>query len=443
MDHLMYRWRWLLHLSTRWLFQQLTPGGLSILASLILAGIAGLSSTESMIHLLFFFGLALLALAGIGSRFVTYSFRAIRILPRFGTVGEPLRYQVILQNLTPYSQKGLKLNEAFTHLFPSFREFRSIKIRHQWDGTWRQQWRNHVERQRTAIAQPQDLPPLKSETKTKVTGEVMPLQRGRLDLKTVTLSCPDPLGLIYRRQTYDCPQSVCILPQRYRLPPLKLSNARRYQLGDHTLAASIGEALEFRSLRDYRPGDPTNKIHWKSWAKVGRPIVKEQQEESAVHHALILDTFQSDAHSEIFEEAIAVAVSFLTQEQPEETKLDVIFAGQEVRCVTVGKGLRQRAQILETIATLTPCQNRPLDILTPLVQTRLPRLSGCFCILLNLDATRYAFLKRLAQSGIPCKAIVLCEQKTDLDEDLCDSLAPQCDTYLVSVTDMQQDLFQL
>lgn len=443
MDHLMYRWRWLLYMSTQWLFQQLTPAGLGILASLIIAAIACCGSTDSMIHLLFFFALALLILAGVGSRFIQYSFRATRILPRFGTVGEPLQYQVILHNLTPYAQRGLKLGEKLTNPFPSFRDFTAIKTRHHWDRTWRQQWRNHVERQRVAIAHLQDIPPLKPETKTKVNGELLPLQRGRLDLETVTLACPDPLGLIYKRQTYDYPQSVCILPQRYHLPPLNLSNVKRYQLGDHTLASSIGEALEFRSLRDYRPGDPTNKIHWKSWAKVGRPIVKEQQEESAVHHALILDTFHTDTYSEIFEAAIAVAVSFLTQEKPEEAKLDVIVATPEVRCVTVGRGLRQRAQILETIATLAPCRDRPLDILTPMVQTRLPRLSGCFCILMNLDETRYAFLRMLAQSGISSKAIILCDPKTDLDEDLCDSLAPHCHAYLVSVNDMQQDLLQL
>jgi uncharacterized protein (DUF58 family) len=443
MDHLIYRWRWLLHLSMGWLFQYLTPGGWGILVSLIIVAIVSWGSTESLIHLLFFFALALLILAGVGTRFIQYQFRVTRILPRFGTVGEPLQYQVILHNLTPDSQQGLKLTENLTMVFPSLREFIEIKKRHLWDGTWRQQWRKHVESQRTAIGHMQDLPPLKPETKTKVNGEILPLRRGRLDLQTVTLACADPLGLIYRRQTYDCPQSVCILPARYHLPALNLSNARRYQMGDHTLASSIGEALEFRSLRDYRPGDPTNKIHWKSWAKVGRPIVKEQQEESAVHHALILDTFHPDAQSQVFEEAIAIAVSFLTQDQPEETKLDIMFAEPAVRCVTVGRGLRQRAQVLESIATLTPCQNRPLDILTPIFQSRVSRLSGCFCILLNLDETRYAFLRMLAQSGIPCKAIVLCDQKTNLDEDLCDALAPHCLTHLVSIDTLQEDLLRL
>jgi uncharacterized protein (DUF58 family) len=443
MNYFTYRCLRLIHVVRTWLFQQLTPTGFGVLAGLAIAAIAGLGSTQSMIHLLFFFSLALFMLSAIGVRFIQYSFRATRTLPRFGTVGEPLQYQVTIQNLTPIAQRGLQFGEAFSDCFPSFQDFTRIKARYPVGSQWMQQWRQHIARQQSAIAHPQDLPILLSETKAKVLGEVLPLRRGRLSFEAIALACPDPLGLVYKRQTYELAQSVCILPQRYRLPPMNLPRARRYQMGEHSSVASIGEALEFRSLRDYRPGDPTNKIHWKSWAKVGRPIVKEQQDESAVHHALILDTFQPDADSEIFEAAIAVAISFLLQEQPEESLLDVVFADPQVRCVTVRRGFRQRAQILETIATLGPCQDRDLDVLAPMLQSRLPRLSGCFCIFLNLDATRFAFLKTLAQSGVPIKAIFLCEQKVFQPESFDDALPSQCRTHLVSVDNMQQDLLSI
>jgi uncharacterized protein (DUF58 family) len=443
MNYFTYRCLRLIYGLRIWLFHQLTPTGFGVLVGLAIAAIAGLGSTQSMIHLLFFFALALLGLAAAGSRLIQYSFRATRTLPRFGTVGEPLQYQVTIQNLTPTAQRGLQFGETFSERFPSFQDFLRIKARYPVGRQWMQAWRRYIARQQRAIARPQDLPILLAETKAKVLGEVLPLRRGRLTFEAIALACPDPLGLVYKRQTYNLAQSVCILPQRYRLPPLNLPRARRYQMGEHSSVASIGEALEFRSLRDYRPGDPTNKIHWKSWAKVGRPIVKEQQDESAVHHALILDTFQPDADSEIFEEAIAVAISFLLQEQPEESLLDVIFAAPEVRCVTVGRGFRQRAQILETVATLGPCQDQDLDVLAPRFQSRLSRLSGCFCIFINLDATRYAFLKRLAQSGIPIKAIFLCEQKVFQPESFDDSLPSHCWTHLVSVDNMQQDLLSI
>jgi hypothetical protein len=442
MNHLTYRCLRLIHLSQKWLFGQLTPTGLGILVCLMVAAVAGLGSTQSMAHLLFFFGVALLGLAAFGSRFVNYSFKGYRILPRFGTVGEPFQYQVVIQNLTPTAQPGLKLVETFPNAFPSFWEFMNIKTRCLVGSKWLGQWRRYVARQRWAIAPPQDLPILSAETKTKATGKILPLRRGRLSFEAVTLACPDPLGLIYKRQRYDLTQSVCILPKRYELPALSLSNARRHQTSENTLASSIGEALEFRSLRDYRPGDPTNKIHWKSWAKVGRPIVKEQQEESAIHHALILDTFQADPHSEVFEQALTVAISFLTRSQPEESLLDVIFADRRSNCVTVGRGLRQRAQVLETLVTLTPNQNQKLDVLMPIIQTRLSRLSGCFCIFINRDEVRSTFLKRLAQSGIPIKAIFLCEPNM-IQESFIDDFSPCCRTHLISIDNMQQDLLSL
>lgn len=440
MNFFTYRCLRQIHVLQKWLLNQFTPTGLGFLVCLAISAIAGLGSTQSMCHLIFFFSLALMILATVGSRLVTYSFRANRILPRFGTVGEPLQYQIVIQNLTPNAQQGLKLVETFPHIFPSFGEFLSIKTRYLVGSRWPGQWRKHVAQQKWAIAHPQDLPILLAETKTKTMGKILPLRRGRLSFESITLACPDPLGLIYKRQRYDLAQSICILPKRYQLPSLKLSNARRHQTGENTLASSIGEALEFRSLRDYRPGDPTNKIHWKSWAKVGRPIVKEQQEESAVHHALILDTFQTDLHHEIFEAAIAVAISFLTQEQPEETQLDVIFSDQKTRCVTVGRGLRQRGQVLETIATLMPNKNQTLEVLNPILQTRVPRLSGCFCIFINLDETRYEFLNMLIQYGIPVKAIFLCEQNIIQREAWDYPLAPHCSTHLISIDNMQQDL---
>jgi Protein of unknown function DUF58 len=439
MNHLIYRCLRLIHISRKWLFGQLTPTGWGVLVCLAIAAVAGLGSIQSMAHLLFFFGLALLGLAALGSRFVNYSFKAYRILPRFGTVGEPFQYQVVIQNLTPTAQPGLKLIETFPNAFPSFWEFMNIKTRYFVGSKWLKPWLQYVGQQRWAIAPPQDLPTLSAETKTKAIGKVIPLRRGRLSFEAVTLACPDPLGLVYKHRRYNLTQSVCILPKRYELPPLNLSNAKRHQTGENTLASSIGEALEFRSLRDYRPGDPTNKIHWKSWAKVGRPIVKEQQEESAIHHALILDTFQSDPHGEVFEQALTVAISFLTRSQPEELLLDVIFADKKSNCVTVGRGLRQRAQVLETVATLAPNQNQNLDVLMPIVQSRLSRLSGCFCIFIDRDKARYNFLKLLAQSGIPIKAIFLCEPHK-IQESFVDEFSPRCRAHLVSIDNMQQDL---
>src|SRR5207237_287835 len=85
--------------------------------------------------------------------------------------------------------------------------------------------------------------------------------------------------------------------RRWRAPPrhpvrrFTLAGARRFQKGGVSLASRVGESEEFVSLRDYRPGDPLRLIHWKSWARRGRPVVKEFQDEFFVRYGLVLDTF--------------------------------------------------------------------------------------------------------------------------------------------------------
>jgi uncharacterized protein (DUF58 family) len=461
MNYCIYHCLRLLYVSRQWLLRQLTPTGLGVGLCLVIAALAGGLASGSMLHLLFFLALSLLVLAGLASRLIHYQFRARRILPRFGTVGEPLRYHVVIEKVTPHIQRGLKFVEIRSERFLSFQTFLQITNRYPGFENWWTPWWNHVARQRLAITHTQDLPTLLPGVKTKFKAELLPLRRGQLPLKTLSLACPDPLGLVYRHQTQTIPQSVCILPQRYQLPPLNLANRKPVQMGGSNLVAAMGEALEFRSLRDYRAGDPTNKIHWKSWAKVGHPIVKEEQEESVLHYGLILDSFQRnrvpwDASSEIFEAALSIAVSFVTQPHPEESRLDVIFAAsanqpsvprppvtQSATCVTVGRGLRQRAQILETLATLNPCQDQDLDSLIPILQTRLPYLSGCFCILLGLDEARVAFLKTLAQHGLPTKVIVLFAQKGDPAARLEYAPPPWCQVSFISLKHIQQELLAL
>jgi uncharacterized protein (DUF58 family) len=116
-------------------------------------------------------------------------------------------------------------------------------------------------------------------------------RRGTLRLTGATVARADPLGLVRGLARIELPDKLIVLPRRYSLPRLTLPGSRRYQHGGVTLASSVGESEEFMSLRDYRPGDPLQRIHWKSYARSGKPVVKEYQDEFFERHALVLDTF--------------------------------------------------------------------------------------------------------------------------------------------------------
>jgi hypothetical protein len=171
----------------------------------------------------------------------------------------------------------------------------------------------------------------------------------------------------------------------------------------------VGDSEEFMSMRDYRPGDPLRKIHWKSWAKTDRPIVKEYQDEFFIRHALILDTFQEIEYGEAFEEAVSVAASFACSIQTQESLLDLIFVGTEAYCFTSGRGISHTDRMLEILAAVRPCTDKPFSKLPPLVFERATLLSGCICILLSWDEERKIFIRKLETMGVPVIVLVVTE----------------------------------
>ena len=434
MNFLVYRLLRLNHGLQRWLTKQLTPSGLCLLGGLFVFGLIGLDMRRSISYQIFAFLLAALLVSAVLSRFGRYRFSATRKLPRFGTVGTPLKYRIVINNQTARRnakpQRGLRLIES-TDSFPDFRTYRAYVRRAQQresklirslassfldfrtvarllrQSGVRSDWLRLLKQRRWMIAPSVALPLLAAQGETEVMSEVMPLRRGLLRFQTLTLALPEPLGLVNRCFSCSAPQSVLILPRRYELPAIQFPGSRRYQADGLTIAASVGDSEEFRALRDYRPGDSPRKIHWKSWAKQGRPVIKEEQAEYSVRHALILDTFQAEDYSEVMEAAVAIALSFACTIQTQESLLDTVFVSGEAHCFTTGRSLGQTEQLLELLASVKPCQDREFSSLWPVVRSRLSLLSGCICIFLTWDRDRQTLVEQLQTAGIPVLGLIV------------------------------------
>ena len=130
-----------------------------------------------------------------------------------------------------------------------------------------------------------------------------------------------------------------VLPRRYRLPEPNLPGEACFQLGGEALSNAIGQSGEFLGLRDYRPGDALRHIHWKSWAKTGRPIVKEFEDVFFPRYGLVLDNFAGPGDEDLFEEAVSVAASFASAIDTKRSLLDLMFIRDEAIVVTAGRGL--------------------------------------------------------------------------------------------------------
>ena len=405
-----FRWTWVVQ---QWLSRRFTRAGYLVLGGILAASVVGLDTNRTLAYQAFAFLVVLLAVALAASLTLRGRFSVRRSVPRFGTVGEPLVYKVIVANQGRRAQSGLTLLEDTADPRPSLEEFLAAREPGEERRNWFDRrvgyprWMWLIERRRGARFPETPVPPLLPGGDAEVRVEALPVRRGRLRLVRVTLARPDPFGLFRGFLRVPALQSLLILPRRYPVPDLDLPGTRRYQQGGVALAASVGDSEEFASLRDYRPGDPLRRIHWRSWARVGKPIVKEYQDEFFVRHALVLDTFGGAGPPEVFEEAVSVAASFAVAIPSQDSLLDLMFVGPEAYCFTAGRGLAHADRMLEVLAGVEPCVGKPFSALRNAVLERHGELSGAICVLLAWDAERRALVEALRGAGVPTLTLVV------------------------------------
>jgi hypothetical protein len=396
-----------------WLSRRFTKAGLMILAGLVSSAVVGLDTHQTVAYQAFTFLLALMGISILWSVIFRARFSARRKLPQFATVQDPFPYGILIQNHTPNPQANLTVVEGPADAIPSLEEFLQVhepddEARNPFDrAVGYHRWMRLIRRKQGILSREQPVPPVPPHGELEITAQMVPFRRGYLPLPSLIIACPDPMGLFKSVVRIPAQQTVLVLPKRYPLPPVRLPGSRRYQPGGMTLASSVGESEEFMSVRDYRPGDPIRRIHWKSWARVGRPIVKEYQDEFFVRHALVLDTFQPTEHSEIFEAAVSIAASFACTVRTQDSLLDLMFVGPKAYCFTAGRGLAHTHNLLEILAAVRTCRDKPFDALPPLVMEHAGQLSGCICILLSWDGARRRFISRLRALGIPVLVLVV------------------------------------
>ncbi|HEU4644835.1 MAG TPA: DUF58 domain-containing protein [Burkholderiales bacterium] len=398
----------------RWLRDRLTPAGWLALAAAAAAGAAGLDTTKHLSYQAATLLGALLALAYGAS----LSFRArvavSRELPRYATAGEPISYAVTVSNLGRRPLEGVHLRELPADARPTYAAWRRAREPGEERRNWFDRnmgyfrWRWLIERHSPEPPADTALPALAPGARRTLRLSLTPRRRGRIALAGLALERTDPLGLVRGLARVPLEGRCVALPRRYRLPRLALPGRRRHQPGGVTLSASVGDSEEFLSLREYRPGDPLQHIHWKSFARVGRPIVKEFQDEFFERHALVLDTGARRGEDAAFEDAVAVAASFVATLDTQECLLDLLFVGGEVRHYVAGRGRLHADPMLEVLAGVGASAPQAFPALARAVLESRAQLASCILVLVGWDEPRRQLARVLAAAGIEVRAILVC-----------------------------------
>jgi uncharacterized protein (DUF58 family) len=400
-----------------WLRERLTSAGWLALGACGAALAAGFDTTQNASYQAGALLGALLVVAYAASFFVRARLQVARELPRYATAGEPFSYPVEVVNRGARPLAGASVIEALRDPRPPYAAWRRAREPGEERRNWFDRnvgyfrWRWLIERVTPEPLREAPLPALAPGARLNVRLQMTPRRRGRIELAGLVVQRSDPLGLVKALARVPLEARIVALPRRYRLPRLALPGRRKHQPGGVSLASSVGDTEEFLALREYRPGDPLQRIHWKSFARTGRPIVKEFQDEFFERHALVLDTGAARGEDAAFEDAVAVAASFVYTIDTQECLLDLLFVGGSVHHSTAGRGQLHAEHMLETLAGVGPSALQDFEKLAHAVLAQRAQLASCILVLVAWDEARRALAERLAASGIEVRAILVCDPR--------------------------------
>jgi uncharacterized protein (DUF58 family) len=405
----------LVFVTSRGLRERLTPAGLVIVALTAFAGAFGLDTQANLAHLLFSLGAGGVAVDAAGARLLRR--RAPRLavrrhLPEFVTAGEPARYRIEVLNPQEHPVQAGELVEQLHQPWPSpasLAHFRSAAATNRFDQRiGYPAFLDLLRRLRAIDVQRIGVPAMHPGQRVDIEVPLRPSARGLAVFEHLARVITGPLGLVETRVPVAAVEAtLAVLPTRLPVELPAAISRRLHQPGGVSLARHVGDAEEFRSLRDYRPGDPLRAIHWRSFAHTGKPVVREFQEEFFARHALLLDTAAAYAFAPAFETAVSLAAWLVAQPRDADSLLDLLFVGERVHRLTAGRGLGGADALLRVLATVATTPPASIDALLATLERNAAQLSSVILILLAWDEPRRHAVRRLLARGVRPTVLVV------------------------------------
>jgi uncharacterized protein (DUF58 family) len=144
---------------------------------------------------------------------------------------------------------------------------------------------------------------------------VTPGRRGVHAVGPGSLTFTDPFGLARSAGVGVEAEHVVVYPAFERLGPM--SRTGRFFGGDRPKGATLADLFtEFFTMREYQPGDSLRRIHWRSTARMGRPMVTQDEMRRQSKVTILLDD-RRELHRRVtpekdsFERAVESAASLV------------------------------------------------------------------------------------------------------------------------------------
>lgn len=233
--------------------QRVTREGWFYVGFTLVVGAAAINTGNNLLHLVLGLQLSLILLSALLSESVLQRISVRRTLPRSGIAGVPTRVELEISNgKRRRSSYGLVVSEV--------------------DG---------AAAGATVFAER-----IPAQGSVHAFYELTSPRRGELGFEAVRITTRFPFGFFEKSREQRLPGVLAVHPAGSSAPPFeRLPTAA---VGERP-EPLVGQGGEFHGLRELRPDDDPRKIHWRSTARAGKPLVIEHERERRRRLTLLLD----------------------------------------------------------------------------------------------------------------------------------------------------------
>lgn len=175
-----------------------------------------------------------------------------------------------------------------------------------------------------------------------------PTRRGPLRFTQFRVSTRFPFGLFLKSKTLEAPGEVLVYPRLERLAARPAPTATLW--GDDAAAAGAGPGAEVAGLRDFAPGDPLRRVHWRSSLRRSQLVVREPEDERSLEWEIRLGT-TGVAGADAFEESVSRAASQIVAGLEAGLRIGLRTDAERF---APGAGPRHRTRLLCFLALVQP-----------------------------------------------------------------------------------------
>jgi uncharacterized protein (DUF58 family) len=365
-----------------WQFKFTRPGKYLVMAG-VFVGALGMSSLETPVYLLFCILFMLGCVALIAGMIFRPRITITGRLPDKAVAGQLLQAHVTLTNIGRLP--AYDVTAAFLTLPPS------LKKDHR--GSY--------------------VPSLPRRSSVAASVTLVPGKRGLYELPPLKAFSTFPLNLLRSGASQLKAPSLLVLPRFQSAESLSVPHVARYQPGGIVLTSRVGESLEYVGSREFHAGDSPRRIDFRAWARLGKPVMREYQEEYYCRLALVLDTYIAPRRWSYatgfpeLEAAVSLTATIADALSREEYIVDIFAAGPRLYRFRAGRSKAHIDNVLEVLASVDACRTNPLATLTPALAEELSRISTVLCVFLDWDASRRELVRMAVEAGCAVKVYLV------------------------------------